>query len=80
MKDVRVERLARLICRYSIGVKKGDAIVIAPVRMLPFAVRTARPTVRSGAAPRISTSSAVEFSTQVSEFGGAVTPVSTRYG
>lgn len=29
MKDVRVERLARLICRYSIGVKKGDAIVVA---------------------------------------------------
>ena len=28
MKDIRVVRLARLICRYSIGVKKGDAIAI----------------------------------------------------
>ena len=28
MSDVRVERLARLICQYSIGVKKGDAIVV----------------------------------------------------
>jgi aminopeptidase len=28
MKDPRVERLARLICRYSIGATKGDAILI----------------------------------------------------
>ena len=28
MKDVRLERLAQLICRYSVGVKEGDVIVI----------------------------------------------------
>ncbi|MBM3319599.1 MAG: aminopeptidase [Candidatus Eisenbacteria bacterium] len=52
MKDPRVERLARLICRYSIGVKKGDAIVIAyePVGE-PLAEELYRETLSAGGHP-----------------------------
>ncbi|MFH1278067.1 MAG: aminopeptidase [Candidatus Eisenbacteria bacterium] len=52
MKDVRVERLARLICRYSIGVKKGDAIVISgePVAD-PLAEELYREVLRCGGHP-----------------------------
>ncbi|MFH1682149.1 MAG: aminopeptidase [Candidatus Eisenbacteria bacterium] len=54
MKDPRVERLARLICRYSIGVKKGDAIVIAyePVGE-PLAAELYREVLAAGGHPML---------------------------
>ncbi len=54
MKDVRVERLARLISRYSIGVKKGDAIAIAyePAGE-PLAEELYREVLRAGGHPML---------------------------
>ncbi len=52
MKDERVVRLARLICRYSIGVKKGDsiAVVYEPVGE-PLAAELFREILRAGGHP-----------------------------